>query len=411
MSVLVIATIRDEIRAELLLPLSRAGVPVRPVADWESLCRAIAGVDTRLVLVDSELPNLNPALLDGLARSLAHNPRVRVLGGKRPPLIRIPATRRAAEREVERMPGSAAVTDADREELTWFGLEGQPLDLLGRLAASPLPLCVHGERGTGKERIARWVHRLSRAEGQFVVVAPGQRWERIAGRGTLFLESGHKRDVGEVRAVAREAAALGWRIATGTRATEAPTGVDWTRVVIPPLRSHRADIRPLATTYLARHCQRMGLPLRSFDRELWSLLAGWRWPGNLRELEMFVVQALTQTDARIIRARGLPDGVARLLRPEDEAVGQDIAGFEDIAEARLRDVIGRYTPGPGLTLHARVMDAAERALLRLALGRTGGNRKATALLLGIARNTLSSRSKALGIEATVEAPEEEKAGE
>ena len=80
-------------------------------------------------------------------------------------------------------------------------------------------------------------------------------------------------------------------------------------------------------------------------------------------------------------------------------MAQDIAGFEDAAEERLREVVGQYTPGPGTTLHGLVMDSAERALLRLALGRTGGNRKASAALLGIARNTLASRSRALGLES------------
>ncbi|MSP57184.1 MAG: hypothetical protein EXR69_16540 [Myxococcales bacterium] len=402
MSVLVVATARDEVRTEVLVPLSRAGIPVRPVADWESLCRAVAGTDTRLVLVDSELPNLDPLLLDQLARSMSHAPRVRVMGGKRPPLTRIPVTRRAAEREAMRLPGSAALTESDRDELRWFGFGAQPLDLLARLAASPLPICVHGERGTGKARIARWVHRLSSPDAAFVEVPPGQRWERVAGRGTVFIEGAHRREPGELRALARDATALGWRFAVGTRAVEAPTGVDWVQLAIPPMRAHPADIRPLATAYLGRHCQRMGLPLRTLDRELWSLLVGWRWPGNHRELEMFIVQLLTQTNAVVLRAKTLPDSVARLLRAEDEAVGNDIAGFEDVAEARLRDVVNQYSPGPGVTLHTRVMDAAERALFRLALGRTGGNRKATSALLGIARNTLASRSRALGIEGQKE---------
>lgn len=399
MSVLVIATARDEIRSEVVVPLSRAGVPVRPIADWESLCAIISSANTRIVLVDSELPRLDASLLAALAASLGHAPRIRVMGGNRPPLVRIPATFRAAQREAQRLHGSGALTDADRLELTWIGLGAQPFDLLARVAASSLPFCVHGERGTGKERVARTVHQLSRPGSPFVIVPLGQRWDRIPGRGTVFLESGHKREPGEIRAAAREATAMGWRVGVGTRAGEAPSGVEWARVVLPPLRVHASDIRPQASAYIERHCQRMGLPPRTFDRALWALLNGWRWPGNLRELEMFVVQALAQTDSTAIRAKTLPEGVARLLRAEDEAVAKDIAGFEEASEARLREVVAQYTPGPGVTLYGLVTEAAERALLRLALARTGGNRKATALLLGVARNTLSSRSRALGLES------------
>ena len=372
---------------------------MRPVADWESLCRAMCGVDTRLVLVDSQLPNLNPVILDALARSLSHAPRVRVLGSAMPPLTRIPATEKAALREALRLPGKGSLTESDRRDVQWMGLGREPLDLLARLAASPLPLCVHGERGTGKERVARWVHQLSRPYANFVVVPSGQRWERTPGRGTLFIESAEKRETGEIRAVAREAMALGWRVALGTRGAEAPSGVDWVRVMLPPLRAHVADVKPLAMAYLERHSQRMGQPLLTFDRALWTLLGGWRWPGNLRELEMFVVHALSQATTRVVRGAHLPLSVSRLLRPEQDAVAQDIAGFEDAAEERLREVVGQYTPGPGTTLHGLVMDSAERALLRLALGRTGGNRKASAALLGIARNTLASRSRALGLES------------
>ena len=64
--------------------------------------------------------------------------------------------------------------------------------------------------------------------------------------------------------------------------------------------------------------------------------------------------------------------------------------------------MAQYTPGPGVTLYGLVLEAAERALLRLALTRTGGNRKATAVLLGVARNTLASRSRALGLESAGE---------
>lgn len=397
MSVLVIATARDELRKLVIVPLSRSGVPVRPVADWESLCRAVCGFDTRLVLVDSELPGLIPEVLAGLSGSMSHQPRIRVMGAALPPLIRIPATERAARREAERLPKRGAISAGEAAELRWMGLGPEPMDVLSRLAASPLPLCVHGEKGTGKERIARWVHMLSRPDRPFVVVPREARWERVSGKGMLFLESAHRREPGDLRATAREASALGWRIALGTRATEAPSGVDWARVAIPPLRQHPGHIRPLCEAYLARHCQRMGMPTRSFDRSMWTLLGAFPWPGNLRELEMFVVHALAHTDAPVIRSRGLPETVARLLRPEDERTVSEMAGFETVAERQLRDVVGRYEPGPGTSLYDLVTGTNERVLLRLVLARTGGNRKAAAGLLGIARNTLANRSKALGL--------------
>ena len=65
-------------------------------------------------------------------------------------------------------------------------------------------------------------------------------------------------------------------------------------------------------------------------------------------------------------------------------------------------MVQSFAPGPGPTLHDLVVGAAERALISLALARTGGNRKAAATLLGLSRNTLADRIHTLNISVSRE---------
>ena len=72
-------------------------------------------------------------------------------------------------------------------------------------------------------------------------------------------------------------------------------------------------------------------------------------------------------------------------------------GFESVVEARLRPLVARVEPGARVPLHKISVQATERALIRLMLARTGGDQKAAAELLGIARNTFRAKAEAYGL--------------
>lgn len=389
--------------------LARGGFAVRPVARWEDLVATLAAPETRLALVDPALPGLDPALLDALARSLPHRPRVTALGAHLPPLARVPATERAIRRLAAQVEGPAALGAADRRELTVVGLGPDAIARVVALARSPLPVLLHGERGTGKEVVARALHRVAAAGGPMVVVAPGTRWERDRGPGLLYFDAAHRRDPVELRHAVKDARALGWTVAAGTRDEEPPPGVEWARVRLPPLRERANELPGLFQGMLDRHAARLGLGRRVPDRALLTRMHGWRWPENLRELEMFTLHLLTAMPGPRLRGDELPETVARLLQPRGHQAEGEVAGFEELAGERLRPVVASYVAHAGAGLHPLVMDAAERALLRLVLERTGGNRKAAAELLGVARNTLLARIRALGVSASRESPPEDPA--
>jgi DNA-binding protein Fis len=397
MSSILLATARDDVRQEVLGALGRDALPVRPVATWTDLCGSLCAPEARLALVDAELPGLNAALLAELSRSLAHRPSVRVIRGVQPPLPRVQPGDRALLRVVRAALPGAALDPVERRALAWIGIGADPLARLTGLAATRSPVLVQGERGTGKERIARLVHRLARRAGAFVERRPGARWEPEGAPGTLYLSAAHEH--ADVRDVVARAAAHGWSVIAGTRTPDAALAVSWVRLAVVPLRERPDDLRALATAALDTHARRLGLPRRSFDRAAWALIFAHRWPGNARELEDFVIAALAASDGPVIRGAALPPEVQVLLQPRTGTADQ-VESFEEMARARLAPVVRAYDPGPGVSLRDIVVDAAERALFALALARTGGNRKQAAALLGVARNTLQTRVERLGITAT-----------
>jgi DNA-binding NtrC family response regulator len=413
MSSIIVATASEEVRTATVQPLAREGFSVRPVADAIGLLRAVLAGETRLVLIDPDLPALDPGLVHSLAAALPSPPLVRILGRDAPPLARTPSTALALSRLARRATGLPGMDPVERRLLRWVGLGPDAPAALGRLATSPLPVLLHGERGTGKERIAAIVHRISGRGGPLVVLGADSPWaagprrstDNAAVPGTLFLESVQRRN--DVRDVIRSAQGAGWKVIAGSRITEAAPGVEWARVVIPPLRERPDDLRQLTLHYLDTHARSLGLPKRTFDRGMWALVHAHRWPGNLRELESFVVQTLHSVDAPVIRGTELPEALRVLLLPRADAVQRETESFEDMARVRLLPVVSAYQPGTVGTpsersLHRLVVGSTERALIQLVLARTQGNRKAAAELLGVARNTLQARIEALGISASRE---------
>ena len=291
------------------------------------------------------------------------------------------------------------------------------------VAPTDATVLIQGETGTGKELLARAIHRLSpRTERTFIklncAAIPAGLLEselfghekgaftgaiarkigrlELAHEGTLFLD-----EVGEMpldlqpkllRALQeREIERLG-----GTRPIPvnvrliAATNRDLAKMVAekqfrsdlyyrlkvfpvfaPPLRERAADIPILVRHFVSRHARRMGKNIESIPEESMAALVAWKWPGNIRELENFLERA-------VILSRGptLHVPLAELEEMTDEE--------EDAA----------ISTNP--TLHAAEREHILRAL-REAKGIIGGPGGA-ADRLGLKRTTLNSKLKKLGIE-------------
>jgi two-component system nitrogen regulation response regulator NtrX len=136
---------------------------------------------------------------------------------------------------------------------------------------------------------------------------------------------------------------------------------------VPPLRERPEDIRPLAEYFVEEFCRRNNFkPKRMLD-EVFDLLRGYRWPGNIRELRN-VVERMAILAADPITAEVVP------------------------LEIRLP----RQAGAPSTLEETRAQ--AERDVIRQALDHAGGNVAAAARALGIERTRLHKRLRALSLD-------------
>jgi len=397
--VLVLATSREDLRARWWALVATGDAPVATVSDWSALVAALAAARARVVLLDPQLPGLEAGLILPLAASLAHRPLVRVIDGTLQGAATIPPRPSAVAPLLRRL--RQAGHDDWRARLRWCGLGDRALHEVTAAAAHDRPLVIVGERGTGKEFVARAVHALSRPDAPFLVLGPEANIPADA-VGTVYVENAHLAQGLADRVQGRH------RLACGARAEPALGTLPGAEVLrLLPLRERPQHLLPLVHHYLALHARRVGGSRRRFDRSLMALLAAWSWPGNERELEHFVVDVLESMPGTLLRGRDLPEALRSRLDPAAGVAGLGLEGFEEVVAARLAPVVEHWHEGRGTDLHALVTGACERALLRLALARTHGNRKATARLLGMARNTLQSDLRRLGVSAAPGSPPED----
>ncbi|MFT5582687.1 MAG: DNA-binding NtrC family response regulator [Cognaticolwellia sp.] len=394
MASVILASADDGILEELESQLMRANRAHSRATSWDELLRQVCGSQTQLVLVDGSLPSLDPLLLSQLAASLEHKPELRSVGAAAPPLK--PA--RKLPLLLTRLRSERVQSGEHARELRLLGLGRDTAMVLGQAARAALPIYLSGERGSGKKRIARRVHARSGRDGPILEHTLGASLKLEGSPGTVLVESPQLDAFGALIELATTCEASGWQLITTSRRRPPPVLATWRHLQLIPLRERQDELRSLALLYLERHRRRMRLPRRRFDRALWALMRRHRWSRNAQELEAFVVQALLATQDAVIAAAALNPRVRELVEPQADAELQaHTEGFEELVEQRLRPVVEQLEQRTGLGLYKLVIEATERALVRLALSRTGGDQKAAAKLLGVARNTLHSKAVRLGL--------------
>ena len=151
-------------------------------------------------------------------------------------------------------------------------------------------------------------------------------------------------------------------------------------VPLPPLRQRRQDIPVLADHFLSLYARRLGRPVRRLAPETLARLMAYPWPGNIRELENTLHNAVLLSKEEEI-------GPAQLrlttLNNEPSAVGDN----------ELDDFIRRQLSLPGEPLWERVTGA----LIRGAMAHSDDNQSQAAALLGISRHALRTQLANLGI--------------
>jgi len=333
------------------------------------------------------------------------------------------------------------------------------LQRIEQVAPSEATVLITGETGTGKEIVARHVHELSRRKrGPFVAVNCGAfsetlveselfghekgaftgavaskaGWFEAAHGGTLFLDEvgdlpppvqvkllrvlqerevvrvGSRRPIPiDVRLVAATNVNLEEAVQAGRFREDLFYRLAVAGLALPPLRERRGDIRPLAEYFLGLYSHRMGLPPLSLTEDALAALSSHTWPGNIRELENVVHQALLVCRGVRVEARDLHLNVpvfsssaparsiarVRSLTPAPVAHARPVSASAHDEEHALERALERLFEKPSSDLYARI----EARVLTAAYGYCDRNQLATARLLGISRNVVRARLIACGV--------------
>ncbi|MCB9789345.1 MAG: sigma 54-interacting transcriptional regulator, partial [Deltaproteobacteria bacterium] len=293
-----------------------------------------------------------------------------------------------------------------------------------------------GDSGTGKEVLARAIHRWSdRADHPFVAVncvalaptlleselfghergaftgattmKPG-RFELAEG-GTIFLDEigdlpaplqtrllrvlqerefqrvGGTRDLrADVRVIAATHRDLRRDMEAGRFREDLYYRLAVVTMTLPSLAERREDIPELARYFVRRSAREVGRPTPRLSDEVVALLQHHHWPGNVRELSNVIERAVVLSADGEITAAELP--------PELLTQGRS-------APASPATSDGPALPSPELPLTQAVREF-KRMRIMAALERTGGNQRQAAAILGLAESNLSRALKTLGLRSS-----------
>ncbi len=284
-------------------------------------------------------------------------------------------------------------------------------ETLEKVADTDAYILITGENGTGKEMLAREIHKLSARKGELMVTVdvgalPESLFEselfghvkgaftdaktdragkfEVADHGTLFLDeigniplhlqaklltaiqSGQITRVGsntpvpvDIRLISATNRNVVDMATQGTFREDLLYRINTIHLDIPPLRQRMEDIVPLAEMFLAKYAAKYNKPASSFSREVKKLLSTYSWPGNIRELQHTVEKAVILSGGKAI------DTDTLLLNTHRRSIAD-----------------------PGSTLKE-----IEREVIREAIERHGGNLSAVAGQLGITRQALYNKIK------------------
>jgi len=331
-----------------------------------------------------------------------------------------------------------------------------------KAAASAIPVLIEGESGVGKELIARAIHGSSvRRAKPFVAVNCGAMPENLvesilfghekgaftgatdkhtgkfieADGGTLFLD-----EVGELPPAAQvkllralqegEVEPVGGRksikvdvriISATNRDLIADVKAGRFRedlfyrlhvfpVTVPPLRQRTVDIPELTRHFLARISAEEGKRVHGIAAEALTLLAAYRWPGNVRQLENAIFRAVVLTDGEQIGVSEFPQ-IAAQLGPDAVAASPMIdpspaiaATWPEAAPALTNSAHSlRLTDAQG---EVRPLEDIEREVIRFAIAHYREQMSEVARRLKIGRSTLYRKLEGLGLDHGEQAEKE-----
>ena len=285
----------------------------------------------------------------------------------------------------------------------------QVMDMVKKVAATDANVLLLGENGTGKELIAREIHRLSaRSKQVLITVDMGAIAESLfeselfghekgaftdaqnkrigkfeaADKGSLFLDEignlnsplqakllsvlqsrtitpvgGNLPAPVDIRLIAATNRHLPMMIEEGLFREDLFFRINTIQIEIPPLRERDGDVELLTNFYLEKYCQKYNKPLIKISSAALKKLKTYHWPGNVRELQHAIEKAVILSDGRLIRDNDFS-----------------------------------FNPSKTSTMQLpNTMEEMEQLMITNALKKNSGNLSAAATQLGITRQTLYNK--------------------
>ncbi|MFC1715093.1 sigma-54-dependent transcriptional regulator [Candidatus Poribacteria bacterium] len=302
------------------------------------------------------------------------------------------------------------------------------------IARTAMPVLITGETGVGKELVARALHELSDRTGDFVPL-------NVAGvDDALFSDTlfGHKR--GSFTGADRDRKGLIEQAEAGTMFLDEigdlglesqvkllrllqegkyyPIGSDVSklsdariivatnrdissmqgrdefrkdlyyrlqthRIHIPPLRERREDIPELIEHFLAKSAKQLDRKKPTPPRELSTLLSTYHFPGNIRELESMIFDAVSRHESGVLSMESFREKTRQEQTPHQTIQPAEAAGQESVPIASDRQII--------FPKQLPTLKETDQMLIEEALKRAEGNQTIAAQLLGLSRRALNNR--------------------
>jgi DNA-binding NtrC family response regulator len=328
-----------------------------------------------------------------------------------------------------------------------------------KAAASTIPVLIEGESGVGKELIARAIHGSGeRRSKPFIALNCGAipenlvesilfghekgaftgATERHTGKfieatgGTLFLDEvgelpppaqvkllraiqeGEVEPVGakkpvkvDVRLISATNRNLIADVKSGRFREDLFYRLHVFPITVPPLRDRTEDIPELARHFLARFAAEEGKRIRAVSADALALLAKYRWPGNVRQLENTVFRAVVLSEGDSISTDEFPQIAAQLANgsaaaPDAPRPAVELPQFVDLGPSAVPGLSPAAVHG-ALTLldgegEIRALEEVEADTIRFAIAHYRGQMSEVARRLRIGRSTLYRKLEFLGLD-------------
>lgn len=321
---------------------------------------------------------------------------------------------------------------------------------IGRVAAQDTTVLIRGESGTGKELIARAIFQHSeRREGKFLAVncaaipealleselfghekgaftgADTRRigkFEQCSG-GTVFLDEvgdmtplsqskvlrvlqdqrfervgGHDTIQTDVRIITATNRDLEKMVADGDFRADLYYRLKGFCISLPPLRDRGEDLELLIRHYIARFRRELGKAVVDISPEALAVLQRYQWPGNIRQLQSVLRQAILHATGSVLLPDFLPAEVFGSAVSRSSAAAATTE--PDSAASSLDSFIVSQIDQGTTSLYADALSILERRLVTRVLQHTGGNQSRAAKMLGVTRSFLRKKVRQFHIMIT-----------